>query len=267
MKTYVHDGIRIAYNTENSFRFNMHKSHFHDEYEIYYLIDGSRQFYINDRVYPMSIGTLAFVDGEDMHRTFSPNNDPYTRFVVFIKKSKLQNEFPQLTTPFSNSGAIALNSAQQKQIRRLLDIIKDECEHTYQMRHEAIYALVINLFINVMRLVHEAPLVLSDGRCAAFDVIDYINSHYNEKLSLEDISENCHISISHLTRLFKKSTGYTVVQYTNNIRIKKAAELIKSTRLSISDIALKTGFSSFSYFGKLFSENYGISPLKYRNSN
>ena len=266
MKTYIQHGIRIIYNTENSTRFNMHKTHFHDEYEIYYLVSGSRQLYINDRVFPLTSGSLAFVDGEDMHRTFSANEEPISRFVICMRKSKLQKEYPDLTTLFEQGGAIDLNISQQKEMGRLLYMLKDECEKNDFMQHEAISALVLKLFINAFRLRKEASSVVNDCNSLAVNIIDYINSHYSEKLTLEDISSHCHISISHLTRLFKASTGYSIVEYTNTLRVKKAAELLKSTDLSISEIALKTGFSSFSYFGKLFAECYGVSPLKYRKA-
>lgn len=266
MKTYLNNGIRILYNTESFSLFNMHKAHFHDEYEIYYLTNGSRQFYINDKVYPLDSGSLAFVDGEDMHRAFSVNGKPHTRFVVCIKKSKLQKDFPQLTQPFANGGVLALDPTQQKEMQHLFDMLKNECESNDLMQHEAIYALVLKLFINVSRFFHKASSIVNNCCGAAINIIDFINSHYNEKFTLEDISVGCNISVSHLTRLFKASTGYTVVEYTNNLRIKKAAELIKNTELSISEIALKTGFASFSYFGKMFSKYYGVSPIKYRNA-
>jgi len=266
LKTYLHNGIRILYNSESSARFNMHKEHFHDEYEIYYLINGSRQFYINDKVYPLSGGSLAFVDGEDMHRTFCANNEPHTRFVVCIKKEKLQREFCELTKPFLKGGALSLSLNKQKEMQALIDMIKKECDEVGFMHHEAIYSLVTKLLIDVSRLYCESASIVNDCCEKAVRIIDFINLHYGEKFSLEDISESCNISISHLTRLFKSSTGYSIVEYTNNLRIKKAAELIKNTNLSISEIAQKVGFASFSYFGKLFLQCYGVSPLKYRNS-
>lgn len=266
MKTYLHNGIRILYNTENFARFNMHKAHFHDEYELYYLINGSRQFYINDKVYPLNSGSLAFVDGEDMHRTFASNNEPHTRFVVCIKKDRLNKEFNDLSKPFQTGGALALSLNQQKEIEELINMIKKECERGGFMHHEAISALVTKLFIDTSRLFCESTTIVNDCNGKVAEIIDYINAHYGEKFSLDDISLNCNISISHLTRLFKNSTGYSIVEYTNNLRIKKAAELIKNTPLSISEIAQKVGFASFSYFGRLFSECFGVSPLKYRNS-
>lgn len=266
MKTYNNNGIRILYNTESSSSFNMNKAHFHNEYEIYCLTSGSRLFYIKNRVYPLSIGSIAFVDGEDMHRTFSANSEPHTRVVICVNKSKLQEEFPLLTEPFATGGVLNLNPQRQKEMYHLLNMIKDECESCNPMQHEAIYALVTKLLINLLRLFRESSSVINDCQSTEIKIIDFINSHYSEKITLDSISKSCNISVSHLTRLFKASTGYTIVEYTNNLRIKKAAELIKSTDLSISEIALKTGFSSFSYFGKLFSEYYGVTPHKYRNA-
>lgn len=266
MRTYIHNGVRILYNSKAPTQFNMHKPHFHNEYELYFLTSGSRLFYINDKVYPLSGGSLAFVDGETMHRSFSDCNAPHTRFVICIKKSILEKRFPQIASAFCGGGCFLPDAQTQHIFRFLLGEICRECETENPLRDEALSSLVTKVFIEFYRLCKSSAVAVNSCPPEITDVVSYINAHYSEKFSLSDISVHCGISVSRLTRLFKAATGYTVVEFTNNLRIKKAAELIKSTRLSISEIALQTGFSSFSYFGKLFTGCYGISPLKYRNS-
>lgn len=266
MKTYIHGGIRILYNSAATTNFNMNKPHFHDEYELYFLTSGNRLFYINDKIYPICGGSLAFVDGEMMHRSFSDCDAPHTRFVICIKKGLLDEKFPLISDVFSDGGCFSLDENAQKVFRPLLDGIRRECESDYPMRSEAVTALTAKVFIEFYRLFQSSSVDKDNCPSEVSDIISYINTHYEEKFSLADISAHCGISVSRLTRIFKAATGYTVIEFTNNLRIKKAAELIKNTRLPISEIALQTGFSSFSYFGKLFFACRGISPLKYRKS-
>lgn len=268
MKTYSHGGIQIMYNTEPSHQYSMNKEHFHDDYEVYFLSKGSCQFYINEKVYLLNGGSLAFVDGDEMHRAFSTNNESLARTVVRIKKTRLQKEFKELAKPFLTGGALTLDFHQQKEMEKLIGMIQKECKECAFLYHESIKSLVTKLFIDLSRLYNN-PCQAENYHSSVviLDVINYINAHYNDKITLEGISKSCHISISHLTRLFKASTGYTVTEYINSLRIKKAAELINNTNLSISEIAQATGFPSFSYFGKTFFKHYGISPLKYRKQN
>ena len=266
MKTYIRSGVRILYNSAASTQFNMHNPHFHNEYELYFLLSGSRLFYINDKIYPISGGSLAFVDGETMHRSFSDCGAPHMRFVICVKKTLLKKQYPEISEVFSGGGCFSLDADTQKIFWHLLNDILRECESDYQLRDDAIRSLVTRVFIEFYRLFQSSEIEINSCPPEISDIISFINSRYSEKFSLADISSQCGISVSRLTRLFKSATGYTVVEFTNNLRIKKAAELIKSTRLPIFEIALRTGFQSFSYFGKLFTACYGISPLKYRKS-
>lgn len=266
MKTYIRSGIRILYNSAASTKFNMHNPHFHDEYELYFLLSGSRLFYINDKIYPIAGGSLAFVDGETMHRSFSDCNAPHMRFVICVKKALLNKKFPEIAEAFAGGGCFSLDKNAQNMFRRLLDDIRREFESDFPLRSEAILSLVTKVFIEFYRLFQSSEIEINSCPPEISNIISFINAHYSEKFSLSDVSSQCGISVSRLTRIFKSATGYTIVEFTNNLRIKEAAELIKNTRLPISEIALRTGFSSFSYFGKLFCACYGISPLKYRKN-
>ncbi len=267
MGEYTDNGLRIFYNTDDSFHYNMSTAHFHDEYEIYYLTKGSRHIYINDKIYPINSGSLALIDGENMHRAFSPNNGSYARFILCVKKQLLQNQAPSLVKPFKNGTVFSLNTQQQTRLNRLMNMIISDIESDMPMRRESIRAVASKLVIDVTRFSEEQSATINDCNDTVIKVIDFINSNYYQKLSLEYIASSCYISVSHLTRLFKAGTGYTVISYINNLRVKKASEMLKNTKLSISEIAEASGFESLSYFVKMFSKYFGMSPLKYRNIN
>jgi len=92
----------------------------------------------------------------------------------------------------------------------------------------------------------------------------YIDDHYFEDLTLENISEKLNISLSYLCNVFKKTTGYTPNQYMTNRRIGEAQALLINTDYSITDIAFMVGYHDSNYFSTIFTRTVGMSPLKYR---
>jgi AraC-like DNA-binding protein len=85
-------------------------------------------------------------------------------------------------------------------------------------------------------------------------------------ITIKDILEFCPLSRSHFHALFKEETGLTFIQYLNNIRCDKAAELLVTTRNTILDISLECGFNNLSHFCHTFKALKGVSPRDFRVS-
>lgn len=98
------------------------------------------------------------------------------------------------------------------------------------------------------------------------NTLNYISANYSQDISLSELADMNHISEEHLSRSFKKEMGSSISTHIGNIRIKKAAELLKSTNLSISEIAMYIGYSDNNYFVKVFKKRYGMTPSAYRSS-
>ena len=94
-------------------------------------------------------------------------------------------------------------------------------------------------------------------------ILRYINE-YHTNLTLDDLCKHFARSKSHISHLFKKSSGMTIRAYANGLKLSDAKKMLKSTDLPITEIAYRAGFNDVSYFIKLFKEQFGISPLKYR---
>lgn len=95
----------------------------------------------------------------------------------------------------------------------------------------------------------------------------YIKNNLKEELSIQSLEKNTGISKSTLYKYFKLHYNCTVGEYINKIRIEKSAELLLNADLSMDEIAESVGFSSASYYSKVFKKFYGISPLKYKKEN
>ena len=99
------------------------------------------------------------------------------------------------------------------------------------------------------------------------DAFGYMQEHYQESLSLTDISSVLGISSSYFSHLFKKQTGNNYVEYLNEIRLKAVMEDLKNSDFKIAVIAEKNGFHNFEYFSRFFKKATGLSPVKWRQEN
>jgi len=97
-------------------------------------------------------------------------------------------------------------------------------------------------------------------------VINYIQGHYQSKLSLDEIASITYLSKTYLCSIFKKETGDTIANYINKVRIEKSKLLFHDESQSIVDIANMCGFEDQSYFTKIFKSFVGMTPKKYRES-
>lgn len=93
---------------------------------------------------------------------------------------------------------------------------------------------------------------------------DYINKNYKKKIYLSDMAEQLNISETYLSRLFKKETGRRIQDFIVDVRLERAANLLKYSEQSISHIAEYVNFPSQSYMGKVFKEKYAVTPKQYR---
>lgn len=111
--------------------------------------------------------------------------------------------------------------------------------------------------------------IIEDNRIGNYektikDVIVYIDNHYTDDISLEYLEKKFFIDLSYLSKLFKKETGKTYLQYITEKRIEKAKELMNNTDLNIYEIASKVSYNNAKYFSQLFKKVEGISPSEYR---
>ena len=121
------------------------------------------------------------------------------------------------------------------------------------------------------RLIH---LVFADAASFEFQreeeytptdkILSYINRHYMNNITLEELAEHVHLSRHYLVHLFKKETGKTVFEYIMSTRLEQAKRMLSCTKLSIAQIACECGFESSSYFCRRFRTAFGITPKNFR---
>ena len=95
----------------------------------------------------------------------------------------------------------------------------------------------------------------------------YIDTHYQENITLDQLAEVCHVSKYHLAHAFTEEYGISPINYLISKRLTEAEHLLRTTDFSLSLISNTTGFSSPSYFAQIFKKQKGMSPTQFRKQN
>ncbi|WP_164689892.1 AraC family transcriptional regulator [Luxibacter massiliensis] len=245
--------------------------HYHDFYEIVLYLGNAGIFKINGKEYIIRRGDIALINMFDPHTLVYNKNTYYERFSMSIDPSLLLS----FNTPYSN----------------LLDIFTKENSH-YPIFHVDgkcfdKYLTLLHQFdqqkpahgqdIYEKALLHQLASYLysdcydgihfdnTDSRHVAMiaELVDFINTHLDENLSLDRLAQEVNYSEYYICRIFKKVTKYTLTNYIVEKRIEKATHYLKGT-LSIHKVAENVGFNNYSYFYKTFFKYMGFSPQEYR---
>lgn len=141
------------------------------------------------------------------------------------------------------------------------------CEHQPPYYEVALKSIWLRFFYTVLSNHHTLPTTTSSDSLILTrtkEAILYIQKHYEEPLTPDDLALYLGISTSHFMRFFKQSTSMTCTQYVNHYRLIIGSKLLRTTEDSILDISNSCGFSSLSYFNRLFKKQFGVTPSDYR---
>ena len=117
-----------------------------------------------------------------------------------------------------------------------------------------------------MEILKDADKMLADRDVQkVLPVLSYVNTNYQEDIKLRDVASMLSFDESYFCRLFKNATGATFTEYLNFVRISKAEKLLKKSQKSILEISEAVGFSSVSYFNRIFKKYHHVSPRAYRS--
>lgn len=156
---------------------------------------------------------------------------------------------------------IILMHERNRNIRDLFLFIYNE-QHREKPMPYMVEDAVKLLLMTILRDQDEMP----EGEQFLSQVLQYIDRHYAEKITLEQLAQRTHISKSYLTRRFRQYTGETVINYINKLRVQYAQEMLISSDKNITEIAWETGFESPKYFHRIFKRETGESPAGYRRA-
>ncbi len=236
-------------------------SHMHDSYEIYYFLTGNGSFCVEGNVYPLSQGDLFITRAVEAHHLILHGDEPYTRITIHFRPGKdMDEDLKKYLLSMYNPRCIGVHncfSARQFYKANWHTYIK-ELYKTDNMVKRQIYLLNI-----LLELADSFPKIVDDyihyPKDNVLRITHYIDEHFMEPISLEQICQKFFISQSQLNRNFKNNLGMTVKVYINRKRLFYANDLLKQGESPIQ-IYTKCGFNDYNTFYKAYRKQFGHSP-------
>ena len=235
--------------------------HTHNHMELFFIVGGKGQFLIEDQLHPVDVNNLVLINPNVVHTEVSLNAQPLEYIVLGVAGIQLA------ARDTSNGQFSILDHFESAEISGCLRNILREMEQKNTGYEDVCQAYMEILIIRLMRstalaVPSESQTVSANRQCAA--VRRYIDLHFKESLTLEQLAEEGHMNKYYLSHAFKREYGVSPINYMISKRIEESKYLLAETDLALSQIAQLLGFSSLSYFSQVFHRTQGTSPKEYR---
>lgn len=252
--------------------------HYHRECEITLVVKGGTERLVGNNISPIVPGEFVLMGSNVPHdyRNHSSTGSSITPVEAIVVQ--FMPQLPGHGDWMENSSMIparrlfqrADQGLEVKGITRLTATrIVQEMLHVHGMKRVILLLQLLDLLSNSEDLQEISSAVLPQPRPGASDRIslacEFISSNLPEAIYVADLAAIVGLGKSAFSRLFKKSTGRTVPQYVNELRIARACLLLEETDLTVSQIAMDCGFVSPAHFQRQFREHQHCAPLAYRS--
>ncbi len=250
--------------------------HHHDFYEVYFLMSGDVTYAIESNIYHLMPGDVLLISPQELHQMFvQPDMSPYERYVLWIDSellSQLSSPAADLSRCFDRrrdnfSNLLHLDPELRSTIRSLMEAIYQESQQHLFGEDVLSTALLTSLMVQINRaaLSAVAPQAVSRSGKVISEVISYINLHYSEPLSLDQLAERFYMSKYHLSHEFNRQIGISVYKYILKKRLLIARQLLAQGRRP-NDVYAECGFKDYPGFFRAFRSEYDIAPREYYDS-
>ncbi len=253
--------------------------HWHEEMEIIYIKNGTLHLTINNQSYVGKKGDIFLINTEDLHEMHTEENDIfYYAFLFSLSQFSVDNnDFVENTyiTPIMNKSLLFEHKLScQSSIGTSLEPLFEQLVEMNRLESTAYQLGTKALLLQVIYLIIQDDLVKkswthsekSEKIQLQKNIVHYIRTNCTQRISLTDISFEFNMTPKYFCKYFKLTFNKTFIEYLNYIRIETAMDLLITTDLSVTEIAISCGFDNFSYFIRRFKALTGSTPSKYRKS-
>lgn len=247
--------------------------HFHNDIELICVLKGTMDCQTNNEVFSLNKGDICFINRKQLHHLYADNDSEHISMiassVLFTKDENIYNSFilPVIEDlSFSHVKFDTTLGYTSKIYDLILDIesLINKKPVAYELDVIAnLHMIFKHLYIAYTKGYNKTKVV-DENLIIGQKMIEFIKKNYDKDLTLEDIANSSNVSISKCFRVFKEYTRLSPINYLNNFRLNMAASMLIKSNDTVSNISIDTGFSSQSYFNRLFLREYGITPLEYR---
>lgn len=248
--------------------------HFHQEVELVYVMEGELRLYVMEREYHLKRGDLCVINSNEEHRMEA--QDEIMTAHIFIAYSLIRSVYNGVSS-FFFCNSVSEDDERYEKLRELLNqLLKrkmlcekepEECRNEYEYL-SVFYKVLGYLTSNFLKKAKtDAGMSMQQkSQMRTLQINEYIMNNYSQPISLKSLCDTLYLSEGYLSRYFKKIYNMSFSAYLRQIRLSNAMSELMYTDKAILQIALDNGFSSISFFNKVFKEEYGKSPSSLRNS-
>ena len=246
-------------------------THWHEFYEISFLLNGSAYETVNGIKRLASPGSVTLLSPDDFHLIEPLSDAPIEYEVCCIRAEELTGETAALLKKYPPPYYLEPKGQNLETLRAAFDLFIGELGNSggrYTVKDTALASLSIcvNIAAGGENLIVTDKSGEACGRLKSIrQVMQYISEHYPEKITRDEIAESCGFSPNYLSRLFKSVAGVSLSEHITDIRMQQAMSLFKNTDKCIGDIIESVGYRSPSLFYRHFYSRFGTKPSEARN--
>ena len=244
--THPNPTYRIIHNVSKQFPY--------DYYVFEYVIKGVGHIETPEEKYTVSAGDFYFLNKQRYHIYYADPDQPYEKVFIVLKGSFV--DF--LVSSYHLSDSVYIKKIN---LNNLMMHIINLLSHEGHINYDRLALSVLEIFQQVFPSPYQGK---SSTNFIPEMIKNYIDAHINEKITLDDISNDLYISKSHIERAFKNEYKQTPMAYCTNQKITQVASMLVTTNYSLSQIAQLLGFSDVKYMSKSFKKIKGKTPMEYK---
>lgn len=247
--------------------------HWHKEFEIVRVVSGELSLYTNNYGRHLAAGDIALINSGVMHRA-EPREAVY-ECVVFDLNMLIRHGFDRIKShilPILHSEVdLISDGAEQSEelcnaVSRLFSALRDESECYELMAYSAVFEIIYLIYSEKRMYLPNQKHTSVRQKENMTALIEWIENNYDSRVTLDTLSELVNLNKQYLCRIFKEYTGYSPIDFTNRLRVERAATQLSNGENNVTEAAFAVGFNDMSYFSKIFSRYIGMSPKKYLDS-
>lgn len=253
--------------------------HWHNDLEINLIREGEAVFQVYQKSYRVRTGEGFLLNRNVPHSCSSPGNEHVRYSTILVRPDFLYGDFGsdverKCFQPFLQNSAIPciyLTGFDEngKEILQKLNQVEeafDRKRFCYELKIKGLLceAFAMILYGHRQELAKFVPANLQELERLE-KMLNYLNMHFTEVISLQDLADQVHLSREVCCRLFKKMTGKTITGYLEEYRVNKSFSLVQSGQYSMTQITEMVGFSNPSRFASAFRKRFGCNPGEYNS--
>ncbi len=248
--------------------------HHHDFYEVYYLLKGEVEYWVDGRIIRMKAGELLLINPLELHRpVVNPESPIYERIVLWINREYLEGLFREQmdfsrcfdTSLPSHTHLIHPTTAERTALNACLGELVREYYSREAGSSLCAYGLFVQFMVQLNRMAQKETVRPEQTRHLSElveKVLQFIGENLAEPMTLESIAEHFFISKYHLSHTFSREVGVSVYRYVLLRRLLVARQLLTAGEPA-GQVCRNSGFSDYTSFYRAFKSEYGISPREF----